>query len=147
MSTTLLDTASLTPPRGRTANAAPTRARWAGRALSGLAVLFLTFDVTIKLLAAKEAVDGTVALGWQAHHLPILGTIQLVCLALYLLPRTAPLGAVLWTGYLGGAVATHLRIDNPLLSHVLFPIYVAAFIWGGLYLRDDRVRALLRPAR
>ena len=151
MSTTLLDTASLTPSRTRTATAAPaapsTRARWAGRALTGLAVLFLAFDVTIKLLGAKEAVDGTVALGWQAHHLPILGAIQLVCLALYLIPRTAPLGAVLWTGYLGGAIATHLRIDNPLLSHVLFPIYVAAFIWGGLYLRDARVRALLRPTR
>jgi hypothetical protein len=70
---------------------------------------------------------------------------------LYLVPRTAPLGAVLWTGYLGGAIATHLRLDNPLFSHVLFPIYVAALLWGGLYLRDARVRdlarSLSRPAR
>lgn len=66
---------------------------------------------------------------------------------LYAIPRTAPLGAVLWTGYFGGAIATHLRLDNPLLSHTLFPIYVAAFVWGGLYLRDARVRALLDPAR
>jgi len=127
--------------------AAPARARWAGRALTGVAVLFLTFDMTIKLVGAREAVDGTVQLGWAPHHLPILGVIQLACLVVYLVPRTAPLGAVLWTGYLGGAIATHLRLDNPLLTHVLFPVYVAALVWGGLYLRDPRVRALLRPAR
>jgi len=131
-----------TPPA-----ATSTRARWAGRILTGIAVLFLTFDLTIKLVAAKAAVDGTVQLGWAPHHLPILGAIQLVCLVLYLVPRTAPLGAVLWTGYLGGAIATHLRLDNPLFTHTLFPIYVAALIWGGLYLRDDRVRALVRAAR
>lgn len=124
-----------------------TRTRWTGRILSGLAVLFLLFDMSIKFSGAKEAVDGTVQLGWQPHHLPILGAIQLVCLVLYLVPRTAPLGAVLWTGYLGGAIATHLRLDNPLFSHILFPTYVAAFLWAGLYLRDARVRALLRPAR
>ena len=122
-------------------------ARWTGRVLSGIAVLFLAFDLSIKLLAAPEAVTGTTALGWQPHHLPILGVIQLVCLALYLVPRTAPLGAVLWTGYLGGAIATHLRLDDPLLTHVLFPIYVAALVWGGLWLRDARVRALLGRAR
>jgi hypothetical protein len=127
--------------------AASTRKRWAGRVLSGIAVLFLTFDLTIKLVGAKEAVDGTVQLGWAPHHLPILGVIQIVCLALYLIPRTAPLGAILWTGYLGGAIATHLRIDNPLFTHILFPIYVAALIWGGLYLRDSRVRALIRSPR
>jgi hypothetical protein len=70
-----------------------------------------------------------------------------VCLILYVIPRTAPLGAVLWTGYLGGAIATHLRLDNPLFSHTLFPIYVAALLWGGLYLRDARVRALVGAAR
>ena len=123
------------------------RARWAGRALTGIAVLFLVFDTAIKLAGAKEAVEGTVQLGWQPHHLPILGLIQLGCLILYLIPRTAPLGAVLWTGYLGGAIATHLRLDAPLFSHVLFPTYVAALLWGGLYLRDPRVRALIRPAR
>ena len=148
MSTTLLDTASLTPTRAHgSTTAAATRTRWAGRVLTSIAVLFLTVDATGKFLAQKEAVEGTLALGWQVHHLPILGAIQLACLALYLIPRTAPLGAVLWTGYLGGAIATHLRVDNPLLSHVLFPIYVAAFVWVGLYLRDDRVRALLRPTR
>jgi hypothetical protein len=134
------------PTAGRAADR-PTAARWTGRALTGVAALFLAFDATIKLTVAPEAVAGTVELGWAAHHLPILGVIQLVCLALYLAPRTAVLGAVLWTGYLGGAIATHLRVGNPLLSHTLFPVYVAALVWGGLYLRDARVRALLRPAR
>ena len=121
--------------------------RWAGRVLTGVAVLFLLFDTAIKLAGAKAAVDGTVQLGSAPHHLPVIGVIELACLVLYLVPRTAPLGAVLFTGYLGGAVATHLRLDNPLFSHVLFPTYVAALLWGGLYLRDARVRALLRSTR
>ena len=124
-----------------------TRARLIGRILSGIAVLFRAVDLTVKLVGVKAAVDGTVQLGWQPHHLPILGLIQLGCLVLYLIPRTAPLGAVLWTGYFGGAVATHLRLDNPLFTHILSPTYVAAFLWVGLYLRDPRVRGLLRPAR
>ena len=123
------------------------RARIIGRILSGIAVLFLTLDLSMKLIGVKAAVDGTVQLGWQPHHLPILGLIQLGCLILYLIPRTAPLGAVLWTGYFGGAVATHLRLDNPLFTHILSPTYFAAFLWVGLYLRDARVRALLRPVR
>lgn len=124
-----------------------TRALWAGRILTGIAVAFLIFDLSFKLFASDEAVKGTVQLGYAAHHLVPLGLIQLGCLILYLIPRTAPLGAVLWTGYLGGAIATHFRLDNPLLSHTLFPIYIAALLWGGLYLRDARVRALLRPER
>ncbi len=142
MAATLLARPSFDVPAARS-----TRARWAGRALTGVAVLFLLFDTSIKLAAAKEAVEGTVQLGWAPHHLPILGLIEVACLLLYLVPRTAPLGAVLWTGYLGGAIATHLRLDNPLLTHVLFPTYVAALIWGGLYLRDERVRNVLRAAR
>ena len=144
MSATLLDSRTVVPS---SAAATSSRALWAGRILTALAILFLVFDTTIKLLGVREAVDGTVQLGWQAHHLPILGAIEIVCLILYVVPRTAPLGAILWTGYLGGAVATHLRLDNPLFSHVLFPTYVAALLWGGLYLRDARVRALLRAAR
>ena len=136
-----------TSATSRSATGGSTKSRWAGRILSGIAVLFLTVDLAMKLAGAKAAVDGTVKLGWQPHHLPILGGLQLVCLVLYLIPRTAPLGAVLWTGYLGGAVATHLRVDDPLFSHILFPVYVAALIWGGLYLRDARVREALQPAR
>jgi len=140
MTAAVLDSTSAARP-------ASSRALWAGRVLSALAVLFLTFDMGIKVVGAKEAVEGTTQLGWQPHHVPIIGAIELVLLILYLVPRSAPLGAILWTGYLGGAIATHLRLDNPLFSHVLFPIYVAAFIWGGLYLRDARVRALVRSAR
>ena len=143
MSASYVDRSIAASPSARRASPG----QWAGRVLTGLATLFLLFDLSIKLLASPEAVTGTTALGWQPHHLPILGAIEVVCLVLYLVPRTAPLGAVLWTGYLGGAIATHLRLDNPLFSHTLFPVYVAAFIWGGLYLRDARVRALLAPSR
>ena len=123
-------------------------ARWIGRILTGLAVPFLLFDAAIKLLPNEAAITGTTALGFEPHHLPIIGVIALACLVLYVVPRTAVLGAVLWTGYFGGAIATHLRLDNPLFTHTLFPVYVAALVWGGLYLRDARVRALLgRPQR
>ena len=119
-----------------------TRALWAGRILSGLAVVFLIFDVAMKFLMPPAAVEGTRQLGWPESAMLTLGVIQLICLALYLIPRTAVIGAVLWTGYLGGAIATHVRVGNPLFSHTLFPIYVAAFLWAGLWLRDRRVRAL-----
>ena len=144
MSATLLASAPLAASPVADASA---RARWAGRVLTGIAVLFLAFDAVIKLVGVKAAVEGTVQLGYAPHHLPIIGLIEVACLVVYLVPRTAPLGAVLWTGYFGGAIATHLRLDNPLFTHVLFPIYVAALVWGGLYLRDARVRALLGAAR
>jgi hypothetical protein len=143
MSAILLDAA----PAARPAAASSTRARTAGRVLTGLAAAFLTMDTAFKFVPLPDAAAATAALGWQPHHMPVIGVISAVCLVLYLVPRTAVLGAVLWTGYLGGAVATHLRVDNPLFSHTLFPIYVAAFIWGGLYLRDARVRALLDRRR
>ena len=114
-----------------------------GLALATLAVLFLLFDATIKLLLVPEVISGTAELGWRPELARPLGLLLLGCLAVYAWPRTAILGAVLLTGYLGGAVATHVRIGNPLFSHVLFPTYVAALLWGALYLRDDRLRALL----
>jgi len=117
----------------------------AGRILSGIAVLFLLFDAAMKVFKLPAAVDGTVQLGYPAGVLVPLGIIQIVCLILYLIPRVSPLGAVLWTGYLGGAVATHVRLGNPLFTHVLFPTYVATLLWVGLWLRDPRVRALLTP--
>jgi hypothetical protein len=110
-------------------------------------VLFLAMDAAMKVIAAPQAVTATAQLGFAPQEVPVIGAIALVCLALYLIPRTAVLGAVLWTGYLGGAVAVNLRIGAPLFSHTLFPIYVAAFVWVGLYLRDPRARALLQPAR
>lgn len=116
---------------------------WAGRVSSALAVLFLVMDGTFKLFATPEAVQTTEALGWPSSTLFGLGVLQLVLLVLYLAPRTSVLGALLWTGYLGGAVATHVRVGNPLASHVLFPTYIATLLWLGLGLRDARVRALL----
>jgi len=116
------------------------RTAWA---LTGLAALFLTFDTVLKLARLPVAVDGTVALGYPAHLVVVIGVIELICLVLYLVPSSAVLGAVVLTGYLGGAVATHVRIGSPLPSHTLFPIYVALLVWGGLYLRDARLRELL----
>lgn len=125
-----------------TATARTPRAVWAGRTLSTIAVLFLTFDLIVKLLLFPQASDATVQLGYPAGVVRPLGILQLVLLVLYLVPRTSLIGAVLWTGYLGGAVATHVRLGNPLFTHVLFPVYVGALLWGGLWLRDRRARSL-----
>ncbi len=119
-----------------------TRAVWIGRVLSGLAVAFLTLDAALKLARVDAAVQSTTELGYPTSSLLLIGTIQVACLIVYLVPRTAVLGAVLWTGYLGGAIATHVRVESPLFSHTLFPLYVAALIWGGLWLREPRLRAL-----
>lgn len=116
---------------------------WTGRVLSGIAVAFLTMDASLKVFGLIPKDDASNALGFPHHHLFTLGVIQVVCLVIHLVPRTALLGAVLWTGYLGGAIAAHVRVDSPLLTHTLFPIYVAALLWGGLWLRDMRTRALL----
>lgn len=118
-------------------------ALWTGRILSTLAVLFLAFDCTLKLLQLPEAIEGTTQLGYPASVILPLGIIQVVCLLLYVLPQTSVLGAILWTGYLGGAIATHVRLENPLFTHILFPVYIALFIWGGLYFRNQHLRALL----
>jgi hypothetical protein len=115
----------------------------AGRILSALAVVFLLFDTVIKVLKLPAAVEGTVKLGYPESVVVGIGTIELLCLALYVIPRTAVTGAILFTGYLGGAIATHVRIGSPLFTHTLFPIYVAALIWGGLILREDRLRTLV----
>jgi hypothetical protein len=89
-------------------------------------------------------VEGTKQLGYQPQAMPVIGTILLLCVVLYAIPRTSVIGALLLTGYLGGAVATHVRVGNPLFSHILFPIYVAVMVWGGLYLRNEKLRALVR---
>ena len=115
----------------------------AGFVCGGLAALFLLLDAAAKVLSAQPAVDGTVALGWPAGLVVVLGVLELACVVAYVGPRTAVLGAILLTGYLGGAVATHVRMSNPLASHVLFPVYIALLVWGGLVLRDARLRALV----
>jgi hypothetical protein len=119
------------------------KALWAGRILSGIAVLFLLMDGGMKVLGAAPAVQGTTELGYPLGVVFTLGVIQLALIALYLIPRTAIFGAILWTGYLGGAVATHVRVSNPLFSHTLFPIYIAALLWLGLWLRDQSLRNLV----
>jgi hypothetical protein len=119
---------------------------WAGWVLSGIAVLFILMDAIVKVLALPAAVQATTQLGYRAGSIVGIGILELICLAVYLVPRTAPVGAVLWTGYLGGAVASNVRLDNPLFSHTLFPVYIAVLIWAGLWLRDRRVGALLAHA-
>ena len=114
-----------------------------GRILSGFAVLFLVFDSVLKLLRVQAAIDGTTQLGYQPGVILPLGVILLLCVLTYVIPRTSVFGAVLLTGYLGGAIATHVRVGSPLATHVLFPIYLAVFIWGGLLLRDPALRNFL----
>jgi len=92
-------------------------------------------------------VEASAQLGYSGTTIAPLGILEIALLVLYLTPRVAPLGAVLWTAYLGGAVATHFRVGNPLFTHMLFPTYVAALLWAGLWLRDARVRALLGRIR
>lgn len=121
-------------------------ARWAGRVMSALPALFLLLDGVMKLFKPPMVVDGTVKLGYPVGVIVPLGGILIACTLLYMIPRTAVVGAILLTGYLGGAVATHVRVADPLFSHTLFPVYFGAMLWGGLWLRDLRVRAVL-PVR
>jgi hypothetical protein len=111
--------------------------------MSGLPALFLLVDGVGKLVKPAPVVEGTVQLGYPESVLLGLGIVLLTCTVLYMIPRTAILGAILLTGYLGGAIATHVRVGSPLFSHTLFPVYIAVLIWGGLYVRDDRLRALI----
>jgi hypothetical protein len=148
MSATLLRPTSYEPARSATTSARSTlpsrRSVIAGRVLTVIVAILLTLDAGIKLVGAKAAVEGSAQLGFTPQQVFVIGIIAAVCLVLYLIPRTAPIGAVLWTGYFGGAIVTHFRLGNPLLTHVLSPIYVSILIWGSLYLRDPRVRAVVR---
>lgn len=119
-------------------------ARIAGWTLTGLATLFLLVDSVTKLLALPPVVEATVQLGFPAGTVPVIGGTLLACLVLHLVPRTAVLGAVLLTGYLGGAVCAQLRIGAPLWTVLLFPVYVGTLVWLGLYLRSTALRALVR---
>ena len=116
---------------------------WAGRIMTALPVLFLLMDGIMKLMKPQPVVKATVELGYPEGVIIGLGIVLLVCVILYVVPRTAVLGAILLTGYLGGAIATHVRVGNPLFSHVLFPVYLGALIWGGLFLRDRRLREFI----
>lgn len=122
---------------------APGRARlWTGRLLGGLPALFLLVDAVMKFVQPKEVVDATTALGYPASCILPLGAVLLVSTLLYLLPRTAVLGAILLTGYLGGAIATHVRVGAPPFN-IVFPIVFGILLWTGLWLRESRLRAIL----
>jgi len=118
---------------------------WIGYGLSGLVIAFMLFDGGIKLVPLNVVITATAELGYpaSAELARGLGILGLVCTALYAYPRTSVLGAILLTGYLGGAVATHLRVGSPVFSHTLFGVYLGIMLWGGLYLRDDHLRALI----
>jgi hypothetical protein len=118
----------------------------AGRVLGGLVILFLLFDAGLKLMSPETAIKySPPGLGWplDVGTMYLLGTLLLIPTLLHIWPRTSVLGAILITGYLGGAVATHVRIGSPLFSHILFGVYLGVMLWGGLWLRDPRVRALI----
>jgi hypothetical protein len=124
------------------------KALWTGRILSGLVVLFLLVDAGFKLIKPlpAPAVQAFGQLGYPIGLAAGIGILLLSCVAFYLIPRTSVLGAILLTGYLGGAVASHVRVGDPWFSHSLFPVYIGLFVWGGLYLRNQRLRALI-PVR
>jgi hypothetical protein len=117
------------------------RTLWAGRIISALPVLFLLLDAIMKLVKPPFVVEATVQLGYPESVIVGIGIVLLACTVLYLIPRTAVLGAILLTGYLGGAVATHVRVGGPVFN-IIFPVILGAMVWGGLYLRDERVRRL-----
>ena len=120
------------------------RGRTIGWVLSGLVIAFLLMDATMKLLALPVVLETQAPLGFAGAGIARgLGVLLLVCTLLYAAPQTAVLGAILLTGYLGGAVVTHMRVGDPLFSHILFGVYIGVLLWLGLYLRDARVRALV----
>jgi uncharacterized membrane protein YphA (DoxX/SURF4 family) len=114
-----------------------------GRILTALVVAFLLMDGIIKFMMIQPVIDTFKEMGYPVKHAILIGVIDVACAILLAIPRTAVLGAVLLTGLLGGAIATHVRIDSPLFSHTLFGVYLGLFAWAGLYLREPRVRALL----
>ena len=114
-----------------------------GRVLSALAVLFLGFDTAIKLVQLPVVGETLAELGYPSELGLTIGIVELVCLVLYAVPRTALLGAILLTAVFGGGIASHIRIASPLFTHILFGVYLGLFVWGGLYLRSARLRDLI----
>jgi hypothetical protein len=118
------------------------RAVWIGRVMSGIVILFLVMDITMKLANLDVVAQASLQLGWDPGMARTLGVILLMCTLFYAYPRTAIFGAVLLTGYLGGAVAAHLRLGDPLFTHTLFGVYLGILAWGGLWLRDPGLRVI-----
>ena len=120
---------------------------WTGRVMAGIVILFMLMDSIFKFTTNPQVIEGTTSLGYQVHHLPIMGTLGLLSIILYIIPRTEFLGAILLTAYWGGAVATHVRLDNPLFSHILFTVYLGILAWGALYLKNEKFRDLILGRR
>jgi hypothetical protein len=116
---------------------------WTGWIITALLALFLVFDGVTKVMQSAFVLEATAKTGFPLHLIVPIGVVLLACTAIYLIPRTCILGAILLTGYLGGAVVTNLRDGFPLFSVVLFPVYFGGFVWAGVYLRDARLRALI----
>ena len=120
-----------------------TKTHWVGYSITGLVLLFLLFDSLGKVLKVAPVIEGSAKLGYPESSIVGIGFVLLLCTILFAIPRTSVFGAILLTGYLGGAVATHVRVGSPLLTHQLFPVYLGVLIWVALYLRNDRLRRLL----
>jgi hypothetical protein len=121
--------------------------RWTGNGLSAVVILFMLMDAALKLAQLPIVLETTAQVGWPIGSITSLGLVLLACTALYAVPRTSILGAILLTAYLGGAVATHARIGSPLFSHTLFGVYIGIALWGALYLKNDRLRSLMPYGR
>jgi hypothetical protein len=116
---------------------------WTARIMGGLVIAFMLMDSIFKLIPNDMVTAGTVELGYQAHHIPVMGVSGFISILLFAIPRTQILGAILLTGYFGGAIATHVRLDNPLFSHILFPVYLAVLAWGSIWLKNENFRRLM----
>jgi DoxX-like protein len=116
---------------------------WAGWVVTGLVGAFLAMSASFKFFAVEMVHETMAPLGWAPEYTLFIGVIETACVVLYLIPRTAMLGAILETALLGGAIATQVRINNPLFSHELFGVYLGLMVWAGLWLRDPRLRAML----
>ena len=127
------------------APSASRRSVLAGRALSALVILFMMFDATLHFLAPAPVSEAFARLGWPLELSRPIAVVEFLCVVAYTVPQTSALGAVLLTGYLGGAVATHLRAGSPLFVEALFPVYVGVMLWAGLAMRDKRVQRILLP--
>lgn len=134
--------------RAQSAGTTPRAMLWLGRVLTGIFALFLLgASIAPKLLQLPVAEETMAQLGWPPGYALSIGALELVCLVLYLIPRTSVLGGVLMMGLLGGAAAAHVRVGNPLFSHILFTVYLGLFMWGGLWLRSPKLRALFPISR
>jgi hypothetical protein len=142
MNTTTIDHADLQAASLEAKGASSAAKLWTGRLMTGLPLLFIAFDGAVKFAAVPAVVEASAKVGYGPSKLPLLGAVELLAVLFICIHRTRVFGAVLLSSYLGGAVATHVRLGDPLFTHVLSPVYFAALVWGGLYLRDARVRAL-----